>query len=55
MAELVPQTTELQLWILWSPSIHPPCRAFAVWLVNLQQAVFAHLEGRGAGVKHETA
>lgn len=55
MAELVPQTTELQLWILWSPDISPQCGVFAVWLVSLQQAVFTHLEGRGAGAKHETA
>lgn len=55
MAELVPQTTELQLWILWSPSVSPQCGVFAVWLVSLQQAVFTHLEGHGAGAKHETA
>lgn len=27
MAELVPQTTELQLWILWCPDISPQCWA----------------------------
>lgn len=39
MAELVPQATELQLWILWSPDVSPQCGAFAVWLASLQQAV----------------